>query len=82
MANKIIVVGSANVDLVIHSAKMPKLGETLVGSKFQTNAGGKGLNQAVAIAKLGGDVSFFGSCRSRQPRKALAKRFKRTQHSL
>ena len=61
MVNKIIVVGSANVDLVIHSAKMPKLGETLVGSKFQTNAGGKGLNQAVAITKLGGDVSFLGA---------------------
>lgn len=61
MANKIIVVGSANVDLVIHSAKMPKLGETLVGSNFQTNAGGKGLNQAIAIAKLGGDVSFLGA---------------------
>lgn len=61
MANKIIVVGSANTDLVIHSAKMPKLGETLVGSNFQINAGGKGLNQAVAIAKLGGDVSFLGT---------------------
>lgn len=61
MANKIIVVGSANADLVIHSARMPKLGETLVGSHFQTNAGGKGLNQAVAIAKLGGNVSFLGA---------------------
>lgn len=61
MANKIVVIGSANTDLVIHSAKMPKLGETLVGGSFQTNAGGKGLNQAVAIAKLGGDVSFFGA---------------------
>lgn len=59
--NKIIVVGSANVDLVIHSARMPKLGETLTGSNFQTNAGGKGLNQAVAIAKSGGDISFLGA---------------------
>ena len=61
MTNKITVIGSANVDLVIHSDKMPKLGETLVGKNFQTNAGGKGLNQAVAIAKLGGKVSFLGA---------------------
>ena len=61
MGNKIVVAGSANVDFVIHSAKMPKLGETLVGSNFQINAGGKGLNQAIAIAKLGGDVSFLGA---------------------
>lgn len=61
MGNKIIVVGSANTDLVIHTEKMPKLGETLVGNNFQTNAGGKGLNQAVAIAKLGGNASFLGA---------------------
>lgn len=61
MSGKIIVIGSMNADLVIHSPKMPNLGETLTGSNFQINAGGKGLNQAVAIAKLGGDVSFLGS---------------------
>ncbi len=61
MSGKIIVIGSANADLVIHSPKMPKLGETVTGSNFQVNAGGKGLNQAVAIAKLGGNVSFLGS---------------------
>ena len=61
MTNKITVIESANVDLVIHSDKMPKLGETLVGNNFQTNAGGKGLNQAVAIAKLNGNVSFLGA---------------------
>jgi len=61
MAGKITVIGSANADLVIHSDKMPELGETLNGSHFQINAGGKGLNQAVAIAKLGGNVSFLGA---------------------
>ena len=61
MKNKILVIGSANTDLVIHSPKMPTLGETLTGSNFQINAGGKGLNQAVAIAKLGGKVSFLGA---------------------
>lgn len=58
---QILVVGSANADLVIHSSKMPLLGETLTGSNFQINAGGKGLNQTVAIAKLGGNVSFLGA---------------------
>ena len=59
--NKILVVGSANTDLVIHTEKMPKIGETLSGSNFAVNAGGKGLNQAVAISKLGNDVSFLGA---------------------
>ena len=61
MSEKIIVIGSMNADLVIHSPKMPVLGETLTGSNFQVNAGGKGLNQAVAISKLGGNVSFLGA---------------------
>lgn len=61
MSGKIIVIGSANIDLVISSPKMPQIGETLTGSNFQINAGGKGLNQAVAIAKLGGNVSFCGA---------------------
>ncbi|MBE6708590.1 MAG: ribokinase [Ruminococcaceae bacterium] len=60
MESKIIVIGSANADYVIHTDKMPLLGETLVGHSFQVNAGGKGLNQAIAVAKLGGDVSFIG----------------------
>lgn len=61
MSGKIVVIGSMNADLVIHSPKMPVLGETLTGSNFQVNAGGKGLNQAVAISKLGGNVSFLGA---------------------
>ena len=64
MKNKILVVGSANADLVIRSERMPCLGETLVGYDFQTNAGGKGLNQAVAVAKLGGNASFLGAVRN------------------
>lgn len=38
---KILVIGSANADLVIHTDKMPKLGETVVGRNFTVNAGGK-----------------------------------------
>ncbi len=58
---KILVVGSANADILIHTERMPKIGETVNGYDLAVNAGGKGLNQAVAIKKLGGDVSFFGA---------------------
>ncbi len=58
---KILVIGSANADLVIRSARMPALGETLVGEDFSVGAGGKGFNQAVATKKLGGDVTFVGA---------------------
>ena len=61
MDKKILVIGSANADYVIHSPKFPKPGETLTGSNFAINAGGKGLNQAIAIAKLGGNVNFLGA---------------------
>ncbi len=53
---KIIVVGSANTDMVVKSAKLPLPGETLLGGTFFMNAGGKGANQAVAAARLGGNV--------------------------
>ena len=58
---KILVIGSANADLVIRSPRMPALGETLVGRDLSVGAGGKGLNQAVAAKKLGGDVTFVGA---------------------
>ncbi len=61
MNKKILVVGSANADLTIHADRMPELGETITGSNFSVNCGGKGANQAVAVAKLGGEVSFLGA---------------------
>lgn len=61
MAKKILVIGSANTDIVIHTDKMPILGETYTGKDFSVNAGGKGLNQAIAIGKLGGNVTFLGA---------------------
>ena len=57
----VIVFGSMNMDLSIESDHMPTLGETIVGSGFITNAGGKGANQAVAAAKLGADVFMLGA---------------------
>src|SRR6476469_8338798 len=55
----IIVVGSSNTDMVIKSSYLPKPGETILGGTFFMNAGGKGANQAVAAARLGGNVSFI-----------------------
>ncbi|MFA7691862.1 MAG: ribokinase [Candidatus Hydrogenedentales bacterium] len=57
---KILVAGSANMDLVVRTERLPKAGETLMGSDFMTAFGGKGANQAVAAARLGGAVHFVG----------------------
>ncbi len=56
----IYVVGSLNMDLRIESPYMPVAGETITGSNFITNGGGKGANQATAAAKLGGKVKMCG----------------------
>ncbi len=61
MSKHILVVGSINVDYVIHTERLPKLGETLTGSGFSMNFGGKGANQAVAIAKAGCEVCMLGA---------------------
>ena len=58
MNNKIVVIGSSNTDMVIKSGKLPLPGETVLGGTFMMNHGGKGANQAVAVARLGGAVSF------------------------
>lgn len=57
---KILVVGSANTDLVISADHFPLPGETMFGHGFMTNHGGKGANQAVASARLGGNTVFIG----------------------
>ena len=57
---KILVVGSSNTDMVIKTHKFPVPGETILGGRFLMNAGGKGANQAVAAARLGGLVTFVG----------------------
>ena len=56
--SKIVVVGSSNTDMVIKAAHLPGPGETVLGGQFLMNPGGKGANQAVAAARLGGDVVF------------------------
>lgn len=54
----ILVVGSSNTDMVIRTEHLPAAGETVIGGTFFMNPGGKGANQAVAIARLGGEVAF------------------------
>ena len=49
----IIVLGSTNTDMVIRGKRIPAPGETVSGGTFQMNPGGKGANQAVAVARLG-----------------------------
>lgn len=58
---KILVIGSINMDLTTVASRYPKMGETVFGESFSTQQGGKGANQAVAVAKLGGNVKFFGA---------------------
>ncbi|MDP3432044.1 MAG: ribokinase [Bacteroidota bacterium] len=57
---KILIVGSSNTDMVIKTHNFPAPGETILGGRFLMNAGGKGANQAVAAARLGGMVTFVG----------------------
>jgi ribokinase len=57
--SRILVIGSSNTDMVIKTEKLPLPGETLLGGTFLMNPGGKGANQAVAAARLGGKVTFI-----------------------
>lgn len=59
--NKIVVIGSLNIDVIQHIPRLPKQGETLAINNRSTNFGGKGANQAVAAARQGASVSFVGS---------------------
>ena len=56
----IVVVGSINVDMVAGTARIPLAGETVTGSDFEIIPGGKGANQAVAVARLGYPVQMVG----------------------
>jgi ribokinase len=60
MRKRIVVVGSINLDLVAATPRIPIAGETVAGLSFRTFPGGKGANQAVAAARLGGAVSMVG----------------------
>ncbi len=57
--NKLVVLGSVNADHVLQVPSFPRPGETLHGRNYQVIPGGKGANQAVAAARLGGDTAFI-----------------------
>ena len=59
MNTKILVLGSVNADHVLRLERFPRPGETLTGSSYNVIPGGKGANQAVACARLGGDTQFM-----------------------
>lgn len=56
--NRVLVVGSANADMIVQVDRLPRPGETILGGRFATAQGGKGANQAVAAARLGAQVTF------------------------
>lgn len=56
----IVVVGSINIDLVATAEQIPVAGQTILGGDFQIHPGGKGANQAVAVARLGYPVRMIG----------------------
>ena len=57
---KLAVIGSINMDQVVSTERIPGKGETLAGSDLRYISGGKGANQAVAMARLGAEVTMFG----------------------
>jgi ribokinase len=56
---RIVVIGSTNMDMVVKTTHIPVPGETALGGAFLMNPGGKGANQAVSVARLGGEVTFI-----------------------
>jgi ribokinase len=59
MKPNIVVVGSANTDMVVNVERLPEPGETVLGGDYIQSQGGKGTNQAVAAARLGAEVTFI-----------------------
>jgi ribokinase len=57
----VLVVGSINVDLVVHADRLPGPGETVAGGRLERTGGGKGANQAVAAARAGAAVALVGA---------------------
>lgn len=76
---KIAVVGSINMDMVVTADRIPGKGETLSGHDIRYVPGGKGANQAVAMARLGAEVEMFGCVGKDGNGKALLENL-RTQH--
>ncbi len=56
---EIVIIGSSNTDMVVKTERFPQPGETILGGEFMMNPGGKGANQAVAAARMGGQVMLI-----------------------
>lgn len=61
MINTVAVIGSINVDNILHIQALPKPGETIAMSGYSTAGGGKGANQAIAAARSGAKTAFIGA---------------------
>jgi len=57
----VVVVGSVNVDMVVHASTLPSPGSTITGGMYERYGGGKGANQAVAAARLGARVALIAA---------------------
>lgn len=57
--NKIVVIGGSNIDMIIHCDRLPVQGQIVAGRQFAMKSGGKGANQSIAIARMGGRVWFI-----------------------
>jgi ribokinase len=55
----VLIIGSSNTDLIIKAERIPKPGETILGGEFVRAVGSRGANQAVAVARAGGAVTFI-----------------------
>ncbi len=80
--NKIAVVGSLNIDLVAVTDVSPKMGETVIGKDFSMYPGGKGANQAVAAARLGGNIEIFGTIGDDQHGHVLERQLKKERVTI
>lgn len=74
---KLAVVGSINADMTVIAERIPLKGETLLGNEICYNAGGKGANQAVAMARLGAEVAMFGCVGNDSNGAAMLENFKK-----
>lgn len=60
MGERVVVLGSLNMDIVVSAARQPKVGETILGESVRYVPGGKGANQAVGLQQLGADIKMLG----------------------
>ncbi|MFV2093438.1 MAG: PfkB family carbohydrate kinase, partial [Hyphomicrobiales bacterium] len=58
-SGRVAILGIFVADVAFRAPRQPKIGETIMGSEFRLGPGGKGANQAVAVARLGGGVDFI-----------------------